>query len=155
MKNLLFTTFFIFLSALSVFGQNCTDIDDCNKKLSEASQMIEKLLSIEERDTKAINDKQAEIEKLKIVIAEQEKAKLTPCTLSAEKVKQDLTYWLAQFDGASPEKQKEIKKNLKMVRGLGKKSIKAQCGYDSKSVWSMVWDAAKVVAPVGAIILTR
>jgi septal ring factor EnvC (AmiA/AmiB activator) len=73
MKKLVYLFILIFLFALSAHAQtNCTTIEDCQSKnaqleknLSQASQMIQKLLDVSQAKTDVIAVKDAEIESRK------------------------------------------------------------------------------------------
>lgn len=69
MKKLVFTTVFaaLFIFASEVSGQ-CADLDDCNAKLSQASQMINKLLDVKAADESVIRAKQAEVDALRRLV---------------------------------------------------------------------------------------
>lgn len=55
MKKIILLTFTILLFALSANAQNCDTLEDCNTKLSRASQQIEKLLDVGDAKTAQIS----------------------------------------------------------------------------------------------------
>jgi len=58
----LITIIFIFLLSVGISAQNCSTIDDCNSKLTEASKIINKLLDIDKAKDELIATKNAELE---------------------------------------------------------------------------------------------
>ena len=66
MKKLVYLFILIFLFALSAHAQtNCTTIEDCQSKLSTASQMINKLLDVNQANADVIAAQKAEIDSRK------------------------------------------------------------------------------------------
>jgi hypothetical protein len=134
MKNLLLPAVFILSCAFSVSAQD-NSINLPRDVAEKALEALELRPALETRITT-----------LEKVNKELEAAKLTPCTLAAEKIKQDLTYWLNQKGD-----EKELRKILKFTRKNGQRLLQAQCGYDSKSALAKVWEIGKVALPIAAI----
>ena len=146
MKRLLLITILFFTVSVSAQKVEVSQefVDDAAKAFA---------LVVAQRDELAKSEQEkADLRKL---VAELEKSSRTPCTIAMNQVKSDLALWLVQLDTPNKVKQKEILKILKDVRKTGKKIIAKQCGDDSKSVWAQVWDAAKVIIPVGAVLIAK
>lgn len=142
----------ILFFALSIFtnAQNCSDITDCNLKLDRASQQIEKLLDLDDANKTALEAQKKQIEAFEKLVSELEKASRTPCTIAADKVKNDLVFWLAQLETADETRRHEVQKILKDTRKQGKKMLASQCGFSSESQF-VGW--LKVVVPFGIGLL--
>jgi hypothetical protein len=139
MKKAIYISLFIFLFCVSALAQDVSLPRDVAEKALEALELRPAL--------------ETRITTLEKVNKELTEAKQTPCTITAEKVKQDYVFWLNGYDTASPEKRKQIDRMLKFVRKSGRKSVAAQCGYKTSSVLSQVWDGVKNVAPFAALWL--
>lgn len=137
-KSLFGCILLIFIFAFSVSAQDVSLPRDVAEKALEALEL-----------RPAFETRIATLEK---VNKELEAAKMTPCTIAAEKVKQDYVFWLKDFDAASPAKQKQIVKMLKMTRKQGRKMLGSQCGYKNDSILKQAWEAAKVGIPLAAIL---
>jgi hypothetical protein len=92
--KILITIPFIFLFALGTQAQNCVEIQECNEKLSQASQMVNKLLDVKRADEAVIEAKNREIEAVKNLVEVQK-------AISAEKDKLIEIYRKAVCDKTS------------------------------------------------------
>jgi hypothetical protein len=144
MKKLLLLTILLTILALSGKAQDVSlprDVAESALKALELVPQLETRITTLEKVNKELNE-----------------AKQTPCTIAQEKVKQDLTYWLNQYQVKSSKStvgssEKELRKILKFTRKNGQRAIQAQCGFNHKSVWSNVWDGVKTAAPFAALWL--
>lgn len=145
MKKLIFITIILILSSCNYAYAQKTEVDQTF--IDDASKAF--ALVVSQRDTIAKQEKQ--IQDLQKLVAEVEKAKLTPCTVAMVQVKTDLTGWLSQLSG-DKTKDREVLKILKDVRKQGRRAINQQCGINSSSAWEKVWGVVKVAVPVAAAV---
>lgn len=146
------------LTVSNSFGQErqCSDLDECNQKLVQAAQMVNKLLEVKKADDKAVVDLQIQIASLQTTIAELKAQKTTPCSITQEKLKLDSLFWTNEYkasDQADKSYRKQIEKNLKQTRHLGAKAVQSACGFTEKSALEKVWNIISPLLPVAAVLL--
>lgn len=136
---------FLLTFALSANAQQTVSqefLDDATKAFS---------LVVEQRE--AIANLQKQVESLQKLSEELTRQKATPCSIAQEKVRLDSVFWLDRYEKADEGSRKQVEKVLKQTLKLGKSSIESQCGFQTKSAFSSVWDILKTSAPIAAAIL--
>ena len=88
------------------------------------------------------------IEKLETEITELERAKLTPCTIAQEKVKNDLVFWLDRYAAAGEAERPQIEKVIRDLRRTSKKLLAAQCDYAERSDFMKTLDVGSRFLPL-------
>lgn len=146
MKKLFLISVFVLLSScnyVSAQERQCNDLDECNQKLAQAAQMVNKLLEVKKADDKAVVDLQIQIASLQTTIAELKAQKTTPCSISQEKFKLDASYFLDRYNQAqSKDEKRQVEKILNRQIKLSSKAVKSQCGIKDNNLLIDILKAA-------------